>query len=184
MFLIGAVLIGVVFGYLRGGRIAHLASLRLRFLGLVVIALLIQLVIFPLFSDRPLLPYATTSLHLLSYAFVLVFLALNYRTFPLLFIGLGSFLNLLVIAVNAGYMPSSTTALARAGNHGVVAHLLQEGVYGNVTLMGEETRLNFLGDFLYLPEGVPFATAFSLGDLVVALGLIWLIAWGMGSHAG
>lgn len=180
MFLIGAVLIGLILGYMRGGRIAHLSSLRLRFLWLVLLSLLIQLAIFPLFSERPLLPYATSSLHLLSYGLILLFLVLNYRTFPLLFIGLGSLLNLLVITVNAGYMPSSPTALARAGSDKVAARLLQEGVYGNVILMSEKTRLNFLGDLLYLPRWVPFATAFSVGDLVVALGLIWLIVWGMG----
>jgi len=179
MFLIGAVLIGVVVGYLCRGRIAHLASLRLRFLWVIPVSLLIQLMIFPLFSERPLFPYATSSLHLLSYALILVFLVLNYRTFPLLIIGIGSLLNLLVIAVNGGYMPSSPIALARAGSEGVAARLLQDGVYGNVILMSEGTRFNFLGDLLYLPRWVPFATAFSLGDLIVALGLIWLIAWGM-----
>lgn len=179
MFLIGAVLIGIIVGYLRGGRVAHLAALRLRFLWVIPISLLIQLAIFPLFSERPLFPYATSPLHLLSYAVILVFLVLNYRTFPLLVIGTGSLLNLLVIAVNGGYMPSSPTALARAGSEGVAARLLKDGLYGNVILMSEGTRLNFLGDLLYLPQWVPLATAFSLGDLIVALGLIWLISWGM-----
>jgi len=179
MFLIGAVLIGVIVGYLCRGRIAHLASLRLRFLWVIPVSLLIQLAIFPFFSERPLFPYATSSLHLLSYGLILVFLVLNYRTFSLLIIGIGLLLNLLVIAVNGGYMPSSPTALARAGSEGVAARLLKDGVYGNVILMSEGTRLNFLGDLLYLPRWVPFATAFSLGDLIVALGLIWLIAWGM-----
>jgi len=182
MLLIGAVFIGVILGYLRRGRITYLTSLRLRFWGLIVVALAIQLLIFPLFGDRPLLPYGTTQLHLLSYGLVFLFLALNYRTFPLLFIGLGAFLNLLTIAVNGGYMPSSLTALARAGSHGVVTHLLEEGVYGNVILMSETTRLNVLGDFLYLPEGIPLAAAFSIGDLIIALGLVWLIMWGMKSH--
>ena len=181
MFIIGAVLIGIVVGYLRRGRIAHLAALQLRFLWVIPVSLLIQLAIFPLFSVRPLFPYATSSLHLLSYALILVFLVLNYRTFPLLVIGMGSLLNLLVITVNGGYMPSSPAALARAGNEGVAARLLQDGVYGNVILMSEGTQLNALGDLLYLPRWVPFATAFSLGDLIVALGLIWLIAWGMRS---
>jgi len=182
MLLIGAVFIGVILGYLHGGRITYLASLRLRFWGLIVVALLIQLLIFPLFGDRPFLPYGTTPLHLLSYGLVLLFLALNYRTLPLLFIGLGAFLNLLAIAVNGGYMPSSRVALSRAGSHEVVTHLIEEGRVGNVILMSEETRLNALGDFLYLPEGIPLAAAFSIGDLIVALGLVWLIVWGMKSH--
>ncbi|MCK4598531.1 DUF5317 domain-containing protein [Candidatus Bipolaricaulota bacterium] len=149
---------------------------------MVVVALLTQLLIFPLFGDRPLLPYATTELHLLSYGLVLLFLALNYRTLPLLFIGLGSLLNLLAIAVNGGYMPSSQAALSRAGSHELVARLIEEGRVGNIMLMSEKTRLNALGDFLYLPKGIPLAAAFSIGDLIVALGLVWLIVWGMESH--
>lgn len=182
MFIIGAVPIGILVGYLRRGRVAHLVSLRLRLLWVIPISLLLQLAIFPFFSERPLFPYATSSLHLLSYALILVFLVLNYRTFPLLIIGMGALLNLLVIAVNAGYIPSAPTALARAGSEDVAAYLLKEGTYGNVILMSEGTRLNFLGDLLYLPRWVPFATAFSVGDLIVALGLIWLIAWGMGQR--
>ncbi|MCK4391398.1 DUF5317 domain-containing protein [Candidatus Bipolaricaulota bacterium] len=182
MLLIGAVFIGVILGYLHGGRITYLASLRLRFWGLIVVALLIQLFIFPLFSRYPLLLYATTELHLLSYGLVFLFLALNYRTFPLLFIGLGALLNLLAIAVNGGYMPSSQAALSRAGSHELVARLIEEGRVGNIMLMSEKTRLNALGDFLYLPKGIPLAAAFSIGDLIVALGLVWLIVWGMESH--
>lgn len=128
MFLIGAVLIGLVLGYLRGGRVAHLAQLRLRSLWLVGIALAIQLAIFPLFRADPLLPYATSFFHLLSYGLALVFLVLNYRAFPFLGIGLGALLNLLTITVNGGYMPSSPAALIRAGHYSVAARLLEEGV--------------------------------------------------------
>ncbi len=179
MFLLWAVLIGVLLGYLLGGRISHLVNLRLRLLGLIGAALLIQLLIFPLFTDRPILPYATGALHLLSYGLILLFLALNYRILPLLAIGGGSLLNLLVITVNGGYMPSSPTALARSGADAAAAHLLQEGVYGNVVRMSDKTSLNVLGDLLYLPRAIPFATAFSVGDLLVACGLVWLIVWGM-----
>lgn len=183
MFLIGAVLIGLLLGYLRGGRVEHLSLLRLRSLWLVGIALVIQLAIFPLFSARPLLPYATSFFHLLSYGLATVFLVLNYRLFPLLVIGSGALLNLLVITVNGGFMPSSPAALIRSGSYRVAARLLEEGIFGNVILMSEETRLNFLGDILFLPRALPLSTAFSVGDLVLALGLIWLVAWGMGLNS-
>ena len=181
MFLLWAVLIGVILGYLCGGRISHLVTLKLRSLWLIFVALIIQLTIFPLFSNRPLLPYATNTLHLSSYALLLVFLVLNYRVFPLLVLGMGSLLNLLVITLNHGYMPSSLTALARAGSKAIADHLLAGDTYGNVVRMSERTRFNLLGDRFYLPHWVPFATAFSLGDLIIGLGLIWLIVWGMRS---
>jgi hypothetical protein len=179
MFLIVAVFIGVILGYVCGGRIAHLSSLHLRWWGLIVPALAIQLAIFPLIGPRPLFPYATTPLHLLSYALILAFLAINYRAFPLLAIGIGAALNLLVVTVNGGYMPSSAGALARAGDQEAVALLLEKRIYGNVILMSESTRLNALGDLFSLPRWFPHATAFSVGDFIIALGLVWLIVWGM-----
>jgi len=84
-----------------------------------------------------------------------------------------------VTAEDIASIASSASALARAGSETVAACLLKDGAYGNVILMSERTRLNFLGDLFYLPPWVPFATAFSVGDLIVALGLIWLIAYGM-----
>ena len=182
MFLIGAVIIGVVLGYALKGRIANLSGLPLRSLWLVGLAILIQLAIFPLFSSRALFPYATTQLHLASYAFLFLFFVINYRVWSLLVIAAGSIANLLVIAVNEGRMPSSVHALTCAGQPEIAQKLATEGAWGNVVLMSDKTRLNFLGDWLYLPRGVPLATAFSIGDLTIAIGLVILIVWGMRSH--
>ena len=183
MFLIGAVLIGVVLGYVLRGRITNLSGLRLRSLWLVGVAILIQFAIFPLFSSRALFPYATAELHLASYGLLFLFFIINYRVWALLVIALGSISNLAVIALNGGRMPSSVHALICAGQPEIARKIATNGVMGNVVLMGEKTRLNFLGDWLYLPHGVPLATAFSIGDLTIAIGLIILIVWGMRSHA-
>jgi hypothetical protein len=80
-------------------------------------------------------------------------------------------------------MPSSATALSRSGAADVARLLIEKGTYGNVKLMGEGTTLDALGDLLYLPQGVPLATAFSVGDLLMAFGLAWLVFWGMRRRA-
>ena len=183
MFLIGAVVIGIVLGYALKGRIANLSGLPLRSLWLVGVAILIQFAIFPLFSSRAIFPYATTELHLTSYALLFLFFVINYRVWALLVIAAGSIANLLVIAVNEGRMPSSVHALTCAGQPGIAQKLATEGAWGNVVLMSDKTRLNLLGDWLYLPRGVPLTTAFSMGDLTIAIGLVILIVWGMRSHA-
>ena len=113
----------------------------------------------------------------------MLFRSINYRVWALLVIATGSISNLLVIAVNGGRMPSSVHALTSAGQPEIARKLVTEGAWGNVVLMSEKTRLDFLGDWLYLPHGVPLATAFSIGDLTIAIGLIILIVWGMRSHA-
>ena len=85
----------------------------------------------------------------------------------------------MVIAANGGYMPASAQALRQAGMEEVAQTLLSQGRLGNVVLMGEATKLNFLGDWLWLPGWVPLSAAFSLGDLLIGLGLTLFFPYGM-----
>ena len=179
MLYLVALLVGLVIGFLRGGRLSHLTGLRLRWLWIIPVALAIQLMIFPLFSRTPLLPYATVPLHVLSYVLAGVWLIANLREPPLVVMVSGALSNFVTVAVNGGRMPASETALRAAGWSETADLLVSQGDYGNVVLMGETTRLNWLGDYLYLPEWVPFAVAFSIGDVLIMVGLAWLIARGM-----
>lgn len=179
MLYLVALLIGLAIGFVRGGRLSHLTRLRLRWLWIVPVALAIQLMIFPLFSGTPLVPYATVPLHVLSYALVGLWLVANLRVTPLVVTGVGALANFVTIAVNGGRMPSSPTALNAAGWSTTAELLIAQGEYGNVVLMGESTRLNALADWLYLPDWIPFSTAFSIGDVLIMVGLVWLIVRGM-----
>ncbi|MFH1609844.1 MAG: DUF5317 domain-containing protein [Candidatus Bipolaricaulota bacterium] len=176
MPLLWALGIGIVAGLVRRGNLANLGRLRLRALYLILLALLIQVLIFPLGSGAPILKVGAAYLHLLSYVLLLGFVALNRRYPEILVMGVGLCLNLIAIAANGGYMPASAEALRRAGLHEVAAALEQGLRQGNTVLMDAGTRLNFLGDFLYLPGWVPLASAFSLGDVVLGLGLATLVA--------
>jgi hypothetical protein len=178
IFLYG-VAIGVVAGYLLGGRVGRLVAVPLRNPWILFVALLIQLAIFPLFSDRPLIPFGTAVLHGLSYFLVFVWLLRNLRIRPLWSIAGGASLNAIAILSNGGYMPASVAALERAGLAVTAQRLVGGGTYGNIIQMGDQTRLNFLGDWIALPDWIPFATVLSMGDLMIMIGLAWLIARGM-----
>ncbi|MGC9529851.1 MAG: DUF5317 domain-containing protein [Candidatus Bipolaricaulaceae bacterium] len=178
MILLWGAVIGVVAGWLAGGRLRNLGGLRLRGGWLVGLALLIQLLIFPLGDLGPLVVHGTVPLHLASYGVLAAFLVWNVAHWPIAVMGLGLIANLVVIAANGGYMPADPAALARAGVEAAVA-LQQDGVVANVVLMGPETHLNFLGDWLFLPQAVPLATAFSLGDLAIGLGLALFFPYAM-----
>jgi hypothetical protein len=182
VFLYGVV-IGVLIGYLLGGRIARLVTVPLKNPWILFLALLIQFLIFPLFTERPLIPYGTAYLHGLSYFLVLVWLLRNLRIRPLWVLVGGALLNAAAILSNGGYMPASADALSRAGLVTTAERLLAEGTYGNVIRMGAGTHLNALGDRIALPDWIPFATALSIGDLMIMIGLAWLIARGMKGYA-
>jgi hypothetical protein len=76
-------------------------------------------------------------------------------------------------------MPASIAALQQAGLFYPAERLIQDGVFSNLIPMSTHTQLNFLGDFLYLPKWIPLSSAFSIGDLIILLALIWLIVKGM-----
>lgn len=176
MPLLWAVLLGLILGYLRRGRLANLAALRLRGLWLLLPPLLLQLLIFPLGGHGPLLTWGTPYWHILSYLFLLFFVFLN-RGYPeILLMGLGLFLNFLAIAANGGYMPASAEALRRAGLESVAQGLETGTRSGNTVLMSSSTRLNFLGDWLYLPAWFLLSSSFSVGDVILGLGAALLLA--------
>lgn len=176
MPLVWALGIGLLIGFLRRGSLAALGRLKLRAVYLILPALLIQFLVFPLGSGEPVVNVGTAYLHVLSYLFLLAFVVANRRYPEILVMGGGLLLNLIAIAANGGYMPASAEALRRAGLHEVAAALGGGLRRGNTVLMGPGTRLNFLGDFLYLPAGVPFSSAFSVGDVVLGVGLALFLA--------
>jgi len=171
--------IGLLIGFLSGGRLSGLGKLRLRWLPLVFIALVIQLLIFPLFTSTAVLTFGEAPLHILSYVLLAVWIAVNIRVTPIVLLSIGAICNFSALIANGGFMPASITALQRAGFHDLAERVLQEGVHANLICMSSSTRLNFLGDILYLPEWIPFSAAFSIGDLLIMLALIWLIVKGM-----
>jgi len=179
MFFLSVVPIGLLVGYLSGGRLSGLGKLPLRWLPLVLGALVIQLLIFPLFSSDPILPFAGVSLHILSYALLVVWIAANIRILPMSLLGAGAICNFVVVTANGGFMPASIDAVQSAGLSHLAERLTTEGVYANLIRMSSSTRLNFLGDVLYLPRWIPSSAAFSIGDLLIMLALVWLIAKGM-----
>lgn len=178
MLLLWAVPLGVALGYLRGGRLSHLGKIRLRGAWLIPLALAIQLLIFPLGSREPMIRFGTEYLHLVSYALLLGFVALNWREWGIVAMGVGMLLNLVTISANGGYMPTFLERLRTAGLTSAAAQLercaasQETCTYANNVLTREGTPLWFLGDVFTVPAWVPLANVFSVGDLLLALGLI------------
>lgn len=179
MIFVCAIGLGILLGYALGGRLSQLSLLRLRARGLVPAALAIQLLIFPLFGPQPIVPFATSVLHAISYSLVFIWLVLNSHLRPLIAVGGGALLNIVAVLANQGYMPASLNALRRAGLDATAELLAGGGTYGNVVAMGPRTRLDFLGDWIPLPPGLPFSTAVSIGDILIMIGLVWFLVKGM-----
>jgi len=177
LFLIYAVIIGLLVGWARGGRVKNLELLEIKKGGWAVTALAIQVVIF-----TPLAQIITSwivPLHLLSYLMIGVFLFYNIKLKGFPIVALGWAANFIVIAANGGYMPANLNLVSRVASQSVVSSYETEGIMNNSAILGESSRLPWLGDIFSLPSWLPLANVFSLGDLFIALGCLIIISTGM-----
>ena len=152
---------------LTGGRLTRLADLRLRWPGLALAALGMQIAIINVLAET--LPAAlAAAAHVLSYVLALAFLVLNRRVRGLLLVGLGGMLNLAAIAANGGVMPASPAALTIAGRSP------QAHQFTNSAPVADP-RLSFLGDVFAVPAPLPLANVFSVGDVLLVVGIALLL---------
>jgi hypothetical protein len=177
MFLLIAILVGLAAGLLLGGHPRHLARLHLRWPGLIFLALVMQVAIFTswLPVPRSLLPF----LYVLSNAVALTWLVRNIRVQGIPCVAIGAVSNLAAILANGGRMPVDGGLLSRARGAAAEAAIASGQSPSNSVLVDSHTRLLWLTDRFLLAPPFPFPTVFSVGDLLIGVGVAWLIAAGM-----
>lgn len=167
MLLLYSIAAGLVIGRLLGGRVRNMEQVHFVWWQLALGGLLVQLV---LFADpvQARVGEAGVPVYVVSTLAVLAALLRNVRHPGLAVLAVGAVLNLVPILANGGYMPSSPEVWRELT--GVAA--VPVTYYTNVTLIGPETAFAFLGDIFAFPRQLPMATAFSLGDTVIAMGAV------------
>ena len=170
MFILYGVIAGLVVGRLAGGRVDRLADLRIRWAWLAIAGLAAQVVLFlPTIGDAlgPVAPW----LYAGSTAAILAVILVNLRIPGLALVAAGAACNLAAIVANGGYMPVSPAALAALGWE-------EAPGYSNSTAVADPA-LAPLTDVLAMPSWLPFANVFSVGDVLIAVGLAATIALAM-----
>lgn len=180
MLLDGAV-VAVIIALIAGGRFSRLAQLDLRWPWVFVAAfgLRAAVIILGLRGWPPGLA-AAPPLHILSYALLLAALAANRRLWALWIAAVGVLMNFVVIAANGGAMPADAS-LVRASGQGKLLAPVQAGRYPTHALLDASTRLPYLADRYLLPRPYPRPCVFSPGDVLITLGVVLLIFYGMGA---
>jgi hypothetical protein len=162
MFVLYAVAAGLLIGLLVGGRLSGLSRLEFVWAPLIALGMAIQLA---LFSD----PIAASiggagpPIYVGSSLLVLAAVCRNWSIRGLPIVALGAASNLVAIIANGGYMPASATALAAQGRDA-------PAVYSNSAYVVEPV-LGPLTDIFAMPTWIPLANVFSIGDVLIGVGI-------------
>lgn len=157
--------VAVVASLVRGGRLRRVADAHLAGTWLLFVGVLLQVGV-QVAAARGHLEGTDGYVFLLaSQLLVLAWVWRNRYRPGMVLIGLGLALNAVVIGLN-GAMPVDPKAIEAIGLSGA------EPPPGKHILMTDATRLGWLGDRLPLP---PLHTVISVGDIVLAAGLIPLV---------
>src|SRR2546426_2060433 len=117
MLLFGVLILALLAGLLRRGRLDVLGQHRWRLPALPFLGLGVQIVAFlPNEGASLLAPTFASTLHVMSYLLLLAFIWANRRTAWIWLIGLGLAANAIAIGVNGGVMPLAASAPAGMGN--------------------------------------------------------------------
>jgi hypothetical protein len=163
MLMLAAIALCAVLLPATGGSLTHLATIRLHTTWLVAVALALQILTISI------VPHGNHALHaaahLASYALIVTFLWANRTTSGFALLTVGTLLNLTAITANGGTMPASAAALRTAG---IVSHAAT--TFRNSTVV-PHSRLAFLGDIFAVPANIPLHNVFSIGDIIIVLGV-------------
>jgi len=173
--LILVVIVAVAIALMRGGRIGNLSNLPLRKIGWFILAFLMQILLRLLSGRGVLIVKYGPLIHIISYVFIIIGLWYNWKIREIKIIDVGILLNLIVIVANGGRMPVliNTPNLKSISLSELAA--LANGRNPIHSLYNKSTRLGFLSDIFSLPAFFPYPVIFSIGDLILSVGVFILI---------
>ena len=164
MLLIAACLALLASPLLAGRWSSALLTHRWRWPLTIWLVLALQVVVVEVDLPDPL----AAVLHIATYAAGVAFLVLN-RTVPgILVVAAGAMTNGLTIALNAGVLPATSGAVRAAG-------LAPTAAFANSGVV-DHPVLPWLGDVFAWPAPLPLANTFSVGDVLIAVG-VGAAAW-------
>ena len=149
---------------LTGGDVRRLGALELRHVWAPPAAIVVQTVAI---DAVPTIEWLAVGLHIGSYLLLCWWLWANRHVAGLWLVGAGGIANFLAISTNGGVMPARPEALATAG--------LPVGEGFANSAAATDAPLWFLGDVFAVPASWPLANVFSVGDVVLLVGLAWLV---------
>jgi hypothetical protein len=175
MLYVYVIIISIVIGLFRKGKLSSLSQISIKKIELIVLACLIQGGIIFLGSKeiKFVLDYSP---YMIIFSYIVLILAVWYnKTLKgIKIIALGIIFNFIVIVANGGHMPVLLSSLYKVGLNDF-ALVLKEGTYITHILISEETLFRFLADVIPLSPPSPDPSVVSAGDFLMFYGVFGLI---------
>ena len=175
MLYVYIIIISIIIGLFRNGKLSSLSQISLRRVELIVLACLIQGGLIFLGSKKVkfVLDYSS---YMIIFSYIVLLLAVwyNEKLKEMKIIALGIVFNIIVIVANGGHMPVLLSSLYKAGLNDF-ALVLKEGTYVTHTLITEKTLFGFLADVIPLSPPFPDPSVVSVGDFLIFYGVFSLI---------
>lgn len=164
MLVLAACVIALASPLVVGRWPAGLALYRWRWPALIWVALALQIVVIQFAGPG----VWARVLHVGTYVAALGFLWMNRGLRGVLIVGAGALSNAVTIALNGGVLPASQAATEAAG-------LDRTHSFDNSTVL-DHPVLPWLGDVFAWPAPLPLANTFSIGDVLIVVGVA-VAAW-------
>jgi len=175
MLYVYIIIISIIIGMLRNGKLSSLSQISLKKIELIVLACLIQAGLIFLGSKKVkfVLDYSS---YIIVFSYIVLLLAVwyNKKLKGIKIIALGIIFNFIVIVANGGHMPVLLSSLYKAGLNDF-ALVLKEGIYITHVLISEKTLFGFLADVIPLSPPFPDPSVVSVGDILMFYGVFSLI---------
>lgn len=161
MFLLASVILSIIIGYIRGGKLRYFENVTIKLWYLISVAFLIQTIalVMPQINDT--IFYV---LHIISYVIIMYVCYINRHIISVAVMGFGTLLNMIVIAFNSGTMPVK------------VPDYIMDPVFDRGhSLMTEATNVSILGDIFLVDLPLLGGGVLSIGDIFLVIGAFMLI---------
>ncbi len=170
---IESILIGILIGILRGGRLGYLSRLHFKYLNIFVLSVIVQLI--PSFLGRiEMIADWACEIYFFGYVLLLVFLLLNLAQKGMKLLLLGSAMNIVILLINNFKMPVYLNGV----NSNVVKMKLsiKTGELVNYVPIEQISKFtDYFAKIIQMPEYYPGITVISIADIIISLGIIILI---------
>lgn len=186
MILTLAILIGLAATVVRA-RLCHrsIHLPRLRWDWLVLVAVIPQILTYQIPATSRYVPEQVAPVILTtSMVLLLIFALANIFTPGFWALMSGLSMNFLVILLNGGWMPIHPETIFKLRpdlDPTLVIIGNRVGVSKDQIMLQSNTYLSFLSDHLTLPQWFPYKFAFSFGDVLISVGVLFLL-WSLSSE--